>query len=64
MGIRVSMGQERWNYAHDRLLVVSPERWDHLPEAVGALPGLYSNLLTFSAGPRVCIAFYYRRPLR
>lgn len=36
--------------------IVSPERWDHLPEAVEALPGLYSNLLTFSAGPRVCIS--------
>lgn len=37
-------------------LIVSPERWDRLPEAVEALPGLYSNLLTFSAGPRVCIS--------
>lgn len=31
----------------------SPDRWDNLPEAVTSLPGLYSNLLTFSAGPRV-----------
>jgi len=31
----------------------SPDRWDNLPEAVTSLPGLYSNTLTFSAGPRV-----------
>jgi hypothetical protein len=31
----------------------SPDRWDNLPEAVKALPGLYANTLTFSAGPRV-----------
>ncbi|KAF8556350.1 cytochrome P450 [Imleria badia] len=36
-----------------------PERWDHLPEAVEALPGLYSNLLTFSAGPRSCIGMRF-----
>ncbi|KAH9891880.1 cytochrome-450 hydroxylase [Cubamyces lactineus] len=33
----------------------NPERWDNLPEAVKAQPGLYSNMLTFSAGPRSCI---------
>ncbi|KAI0693851.1 cytochrome-450 hydroxylase [Cerioporus squamosus] len=32
-----------------------PERWDNLPEAVKAQPGLYNNILTFSAGPRSCI---------
>jgi hypothetical protein len=31
----------------------SPDRWDNLPEAALAQPGLFSNLLTFSAGPRV-----------
>lgn len=31
----------------------SPDRWDNLPEAVKAQPGLYNNILTFSAGPRV-----------
>lgn len=30
-----------------------PDRWDSLPEAAAALPGLFSNVLTFSAGPRV-----------
>ena len=35
------------------LVFGSPDRWDDLPEAALALPGLFSNLLTFSAGPRV-----------
>ena len=34
----------------------SPDRWDNLPEAVTSLPGLYSNTLTFSAGPRVRVS--------
>ncbi|KAI0354829.1 cytochrome-450 hydroxylase [Trametes cingulata] len=33
----------------------NPDRWDNLPEAVKAQPGLYNNILTFSAGPRSCI---------
>ena len=33
----------------------SPERWNDLPEAVTALPGLYNHMLTFSAGPRVSV---------
>jgi hypothetical protein len=31
----------------------SPDRWDNLPESASELPGLFSNTLTFSAGPRV-----------
>lgn len=30
-----------------------PDRWDNLPESASALPGLFSNTLTFSSGPRV-----------
>jgi hypothetical protein len=37
----------------DDPLLLSPDRWDNLPEAVKSLPGLYANTLTFSAGPRV-----------
>ncbi|KAN0091195.1 cytochrome P450 [Tylopilus felleus] len=36
-----------------------PDRWDHLPDAVETLPGAYSNLLTFSAGPRSCIGMRF-----
>ena len=34
-------------------LAYRPDRWDNLPDAAKALPGLYSNLMTFSVGPRV-----------
>jgi hypothetical protein len=37
----------------DYLLLLSPDRWDNLPEAVKSLPGVYANMPTFSAGPRV-----------
>ncbi|KAI0629792.1 cytochrome-450 hydroxylase [Trametes polyzona] len=40
-------GQDGWAF--------NPDRWDNLPEAVKAQPGLYNNILTFSAGPRSCI---------
>ncbi|KAF9227302.1 cytochrome P450 [Gyrodon lividus] len=44
-------GDDAWEF--------DPDRWDHLSEAVRALPGLYSNLLTFSAGPRSCIGMRF-----
>jgi hypothetical protein len=34
-------------------LMSRPDRWDSLPDATKAQPGLYSNLMSFSAGPRV-----------
>jgi hypothetical protein len=33
--------------------VDSPDRWEEMGEGASVLPGLYSNTLTFSAGPRV-----------
>ncbi|KAJ6509099.1 cytochrome P450 [Mycena vulgaris] len=36
-----------------------PERWDHLPEAVKAIPGVWSHLMTFFAGPHNCIGFRF-----
>ncbi|PIL35085.1 cytochrome P450 [Ganoderma sinense ZZ0214-1] len=36
-----------------------PDRWGNLPEAVKAQPGLYNNILTFSAGPRSCIGMKF-----
>ncbi|KAH7916514.1 cytochrome P450 [Hygrophoropsis aurantiaca] len=44
-------GENAWEF--------DPDRWDNLPEAVEALPGLFSNLLTFSAGPRSCIGMRF-----
>jgi hypothetical protein len=37
----------------DDSLLLSPDRWDNLPEAVKSVPGAYANIPTFSAGPRV-----------
>ncbi|KAH7926700.1 cytochrome P450 [Leucogyrophana mollusca] len=44
-------GEDAWEF--------DPDRWDNLPEAVQSLPGLFSNLLTFSAGPRSCIGMRF-----
>ncbi|KAL4073854.1 cytochrome P450, partial [Scleroderma citrinum] len=44
-------GQDAWDF--------NPDRWNNLPKAASALPGLFSNLLTFSAGPRSCIGMRF-----
>ncbi|KAJ7498084.1 cytochrome P450 [Mycena galericulata] len=31
-----------------------PERWENIPEAVNAIPGVWANLFTFFAGPHNC----------
>ncbi|KAJ7106475.1 cytochrome P450 [Mycena crocata] len=36
-----------------------PERWEHIPEAASSVPGVWSNLLTFFAGPHNCIGFRF-----
>lgn len=42
-----------WRYDFELNVRYSPDRWDALPEKAQGLPGLFSNTLTFSAGPRV-----------
>ncbi|KAG8895510.1 hypothetical protein FRB99_000505 [Tulasnella sp. 403] len=44
-------GEDAWEF--------KPDRWDHLPEAVKSQPGLYQNIMTFSAGPRSCIGMRF-----
>jgi len=44
-------GDDAWEF--------QPDRWDRLPEGVSALPGLFSNTLTFSSGPRSCIGMRF-----
>ncbi|KAJ6593806.1 cytochrome-450 hydroxylase [Mycena capillaripes] len=39
-------GEDAWDF--------NPDRWDNLPEAVQRYPWHFSNILTFSAGPRAC----------
>ncbi|KZV75654.1 cytochrome P450 [Peniophora sp. CONT] len=36
-----------------------PERWDHIPDAVKEIPGVWSNMLTFMAGPHSCPGFRF-----
>ncbi|KAJ7473713.1 cytochrome P450 [Mycena galericulata] len=36
-----------------------PERWEHIPEAVTSVPGVWANLFTFFAGPDNCIGFRF-----
>ncbi|KAJ7497201.1 cytochrome P450 [Mycena latifolia] len=39
-------GDDAWDF--------NPDRWDNLPEAVQHYPWHFSNILSFSAGPRAC----------
>jgi len=36
-----------------------PERWESVPEASSAVPGVWGNMLTFLGGPRACIGFRF-----
>ncbi|KAJ7899843.1 cytochrome P450 [Mycena leptocephala] len=36
-----------------------PERWEHIPEAVSEIPGVWGNILSFFAGPHNCIGFRF-----
>ncbi|KAK0195304.1 cytochrome P450 [Armillaria mellea] len=44
-------GDDAWDF--------NPDRWDNLPERAREMPGLFSNILTFSGGPRSCIGFRF-----
>ncbi|KAF8577885.1 cytochrome-450 hydroxylase [Ramaria rubella] len=39
--------------------VFDPDRWLDLPEKAKQRPGIYPNVLTFSAGPRSCIGMMF-----
>ncbi|KAK2467761.1 hypothetical protein APHAL10511_000056 [Amanita phalloides] len=51
-----NLDKEMWG---DDAWAFNPDRWDNLPENVANLPGLFSNTLTFSAGPRSCIGMRF-----
>ncbi|KAI0316032.1 cytochrome P450 [Amylostereum chailletii] len=36
-----------------------PERWESPPEAATSIAGVWSNLLSFSGGPRACIGYRF-----
>ncbi|KIK68810.1 hypothetical protein GYMLUDRAFT_36303 [Collybiopsis luxurians FD-317 M1] len=37
----------------------NPDRWDNLPEAVSAIPGVWGHMLTFLGGARACIGYRF-----
>jgi hypothetical protein len=39
--------------------ICRPERWESIPEASSAIPGVWGNMLTFLGGPRACIGFRF-----
>ncbi|KAF7365870.1 hypothetical protein MVEN_00461600 [Mycena venus] len=47
---------DRKGQSHDNL---PPERWEHIPEAVSEIPGVWGNILSFFAGPHNCIGFRF-----
>ncbi|KAK7035395.1 hypothetical protein VNI00_011926 [Paramarasmius palmivorus] len=44
-------GEDAWAF--------NPDRWENLPDKVSEQPGLFSNILTFSSGPRSCIGMRF-----
>ncbi|KAH9937781.1 cytochrome P450 [Epithele typhae] len=36
-----------------------PERWEKVPEAVAAVPGVWAHLMSFIGGPRACIGYRF-----
>ncbi|CAA7271444.1 unnamed protein product [Cyclocybe aegerita] len=36
-----------------------PERWEKVPDAAAAIPGVWGNMLTFLGGPRACIGYRF-----
>ena len=41
------------------LSVYRPERWEAIPEAVKAIPGVFGNLMTFITGTHACIGYRF-----
>ncbi|KAI0701859.1 cytochrome P450 [Cytidiella melzeri] len=46
-------------YWGDDALEFRPERWEHPPEAIETVPGVYANMLSFLGGPRACIGYRF-----
>ncbi|KAJ7096873.1 cytochrome P450 [Mycena epipterygia] len=52
----VNLDKETWG---DDAAEFRPERWDDVPAAASAVPGVWAHLFTFLAGPRNCIGFRF-----
>ncbi|TFY82939.1 hypothetical protein EWM64_g1077 [Hericium alpestre] len=52
----VNHSKELWG---DTALEFIPERWENIPDAVQAVPGVMSSILTFGGGPYSCIGYRF-----
>ncbi|KAI0083798.1 cytochrome P450 [Irpex rosettiformis] len=46
-------------YWGEDALEFNPERWEHPPEAITSIPGVFGNILSFIGGPRSCIGYRF-----
>ncbi|KAJ7289521.1 cytochrome P450 [Mycena rebaudengoi] len=54
--LAVNTDKEIWG---DDANEFNPARWEHLPDAVKSIPGVWAHQLTFLAGPHNCIGFRF-----
>ncbi|KAL4242390.1 Cytochrome P450 superfamily protein [Abortiporus biennis] len=54
--LSIHMNKELWGPDANEF---KPERWEKIPEAVSAIPGTWSNTLSFLGGPRSCIGYRF-----
>ncbi|KAI0795607.1 cytochrome P450 [Abortiporus biennis] len=54
--LSINRSKELWG---EDAFEFKPERWEHVPEAVANVPGVWGNMLTFLGGPRSCIGYRF-----
>ncbi|CAK5282709.1 unnamed protein product [Mycena citricolor] len=54
--LAINTSKELWG---EDALEFRPDRWDNLPDAVHAIPGVWAHQLTFLAGPHSCMGFRF-----
>ncbi|OBZ66432.1 hypothetical protein A0H81_13683 [Grifola frondosa] len=54
--LAVNRMKELWG---DDSFEFKPERWESIPEAVSAMPGVWGHMLSFLGGPRSCIGYRF-----
>ncbi|CAK5266338.1 unnamed protein product [Mycena citricolor] len=54
--LAINTSKELWG---EDALEFRPDRWNNLPQAVHAIPGVWAHQLTFLAGPHSCMGFKF-----